>query len=61
MHEYRQAFLGLREFVPQLTVIAPATVEDVHQQLINQLTSRTSHDTCAPASKGREELLSNSP
>jgi thymidylate kinase len=62
MHEYRQAFLGLREFVPQLTVIAPATVEEVHQQIVRHLTCDGGGDVaCAFASKGSEELLSNSP
>jgi thymidylate kinase len=39
MREYRHAFLGLREFVPHLAVIAPAPVEEVHQQIIEHLTS----------------------
>jgi thymidylate kinase len=34
IHEYRQAFLGLRRFAPELTVIAPASIEDVQQRIL---------------------------
>ena len=37
MHEYRSAFLGLREFVPQLTVIPGGTVEDVQRRILESL------------------------
>jgi len=37
MHEYRRAFLGLRDFVPQLTVIPPGTVEDVQRRIVESL------------------------
>jgi thymidylate kinase len=61
MSEYRQAFLGLREFVPHLRVIAPAPLEDVHQQIVEHLVSGgVNRLECALESKEREQLLSNS-
>lgn len=37
MHEYRRDFLGLREIVPQLEVVPPATIDQVHQQILCRL------------------------
>jgi len=34
MHEYRRAFLSLRAFAPELTIIAPGNIEDVHQAIL---------------------------
>jgi thymidylate kinase len=61
MHEYRQAFLNLREFVPQLKVIAPGSVEDVHRQILESVLSVPGQQGLpASASEEREVLLSNS-
>ena len=56
MHEYRDEFLGLREFVPLLEVISPATIDEVHQQIMSRLLLgpadnaylRVSPDTVSP-------------
>jgi hypothetical protein len=37
MHEYRRAFLRLRDFVPQLMVIPNGTVEDVQHRILESL------------------------
>jgi len=37
MHEYRREFLGLRDVVPHLEVILPATIDQVHQQIMSRL------------------------
>ena len=37
MHEYRRAFLKLRDFVPQLMVIPHGTVEDVQHRILESL------------------------
>lgn len=37
MHEYRQAFLGLRVFVPELIVISAGEIEDVRQRIFCHL------------------------
>jgi thymidylate kinase len=37
MRSYRQAFLGLRAFVPHLTVVEPSTVENVQQLIVQQI------------------------
>jgi len=37
MHEYRRAFLRLRDFVPELTVIPHGTVEDVQHRILESL------------------------
>ena len=37
MHEYRREFLALREIVPQMDVIPPATIDEVHQQILSRL------------------------
>lgn len=63
LHEYRQAFLNLQEFVPQLTVIAPGSVEEVHRQIVECVLNVGSspRSACGSASDEREVLLSNSP
>jgi thymidylate kinase len=37
MRSYRQAFLGLRAFVPHLTVVEPSTVENVQQLIVQRI------------------------
>jgi hypothetical protein len=37
MHEYRRAFLRLRAFAPDLTIIPPGNIEDVHQAILARL------------------------
>lgn len=37
MHEYRREFLSLQEVVPHLEVIPPATIEQVHEQIMSRL------------------------
>jgi thymidylate kinase len=37
LHEYRRGFLGLRDFVPQLTVIPNGSVEDVQHRILESL------------------------
>jgi thymidylate kinase len=63
MHEYRQAYLDLRQFVPQLKVIAPGSVEDVHKQIVECVLDHASsqRDSPACAHEESEVLLSNSP
>jgi len=34
MHEYRRAFLRLRTFAPDLTIIPPGKIEDVHHAIV---------------------------
>jgi len=63
MHEYRQAYLNLRKFVPQLRVIAPGSVEDVHKQIVECVLDQAPIQRGSPASAHEEGevLLSNSP
>jgi thymidylate kinase len=37
MHDYRQAFLSLTAFVPQLIVISPGAMAEVHQRILAHL------------------------
>ena len=37
MHEYRRAFLALRELVPELIVIAPGNIAEVQRQIVAHL------------------------
>lgn len=37
MHEYRRAFLGLRDFVPGLSIIPPASIAEVQQRILSRL------------------------
>jgi len=37
MHEYRRAFLAMRDFVPELIVIVPGTIADVQRQIVAHL------------------------
>ena len=53
MHEYRQSFLALRAFVPQLKVIAPGSIDDVFQKILNTL--------CVENTLGKELLSQGSP
>jgi thymidylate kinase len=46
MHEYRREFLGLSEFVPHMEVIAPATIDEVHQQIMTRLLLASAADVC---------------
>jgi thymidylate kinase len=63
MHEYRQAFLNLREFVPKLKVIAPGSIEGVHKQIVECVLDSVSSPRRSPSSANEEHevLLSNSP
>jgi thymidylate kinase len=63
MHEYRQAYLNLREFVPQLKVIAPGSVEEVHKQIVQCVLDNTSSQRVSPAAENekRKVLISDSP
>jgi thymidylate kinase len=45
MHEYRRAFLRLREFVPQLTVIPHGTIEEVQHRVLESLLSSAQQST----------------
>ena len=62
MHEYREAFLSLREFVPKLNIIAPGSVEEVHRQILSCVLANQEVRSSAAASLGNEHrvLLSNS-
>lgn len=46
MHEYRHEFLGLREFVPHMEVISPATIDEVHQQIMSLLLCGPADNAC---------------
>lgn len=62
MHEYRQAYLNLREFVPQLKVIAPGSVEDVHKRIVDCVLVHVPSQRGSPVSHEEDEvLLSSSP
>lgn len=63
MHEYRQAYLALREFIPKLKVIAPGSVEEVHKRIVEYVWDHASSQrgSSASAQEEGEVLLSNSP
>ena len=42
MRSYRQAFLGLRAFVPHLTVVGPSTVDTVQQLIVQRIAQGSS-------------------
>lgn len=39
IHQYRRAFLSLREFAPDLIVIPPGSIADVQRQIVAQLSA----------------------
>ncbi len=41
MYSYRQAFLELSSFVPQLIVIEPSTVENIGHLILRSLSERS--------------------
>jgi len=63
MREYRRAYLDLRQFAPEIRVIAPGAVGDVQRQILEVvLTSEaSSRDARASASNEHAVFLSNSP
>jgi thymidylate kinase len=63
MHEYRKSFLGLRAFVPELTVISAASIEEVQQRILARvlLGSAISSDEASLSRAPGSSVLSNSP
>jgi thymidylate kinase len=63
MHEYRKSFLGLRAFVPELTVISAASIEEVQQRILARvlLGSAISSDEASLSRAPGCSVLSNSP
>jgi thymidylate kinase len=63
MYEYRNSFLGLRTFLPELTVIAPASIDEVQQRILARvlLGSAISSDEASLARASGNSVLSNSP
>ena len=63
MHEYRQAYLDLRQFAPEIRVIAPGAVDDVRRRILEFVLTNeaNSRETSASASDEHAVFLSNSP
>jgi thymidylate kinase len=60
LHEYRQAFLELREFVPKLKIIAPGTIAEVHSQVLESVLTHRYRSTSSSRTRS-PEVISDSP
>ena len=63
MREYRQAYLDLRQFAPEIRIIAPGAVNDVHRRILELVLTNeaNSRETIVSASDEHAAFLSNSP
>jgi len=63
MREYRQAYLDLRQFAPEIRVIAPGAVDDVRRRILDLVLTNEANPRDTTASAGDEHalFLSNSP
>lgn len=63
MREYRQAYLDLRQFAPEIRVIAPGAVDDVQRRILELVLTNDTNSRGASASASDEHavFLSNSP
>jgi len=61
IHEYRRAFLAMRDFVPELILVGPGTIADVQQQILAHLPQNcmSSSDVQSLSDDARATILSD--
>lgn len=61
MHEYRQAFLALKDFVPKLQIISHGPIDEVQHRILATVLSNSSRDLTTSGVHEPHELIGNSP
>lgn len=57
MHGYRESFLSLRQFVPNLVVISPGEIEAVRESILGHLTPLNAHNCERAVAETLRDLL----
>jgi len=62
LHEYRQAFLALKEFVPKLQIISHGPIDEVRHRILATVLSNSCENLAkSGVGEPRTKLISNSP